>query len=112
MAAKKKSRGPKITTYVLTVNEETGKVLQAHVENSRTGARKKVGVNASIVGVPTAVVFTKHRNPGDRGVPGIGGPITRLGLKNLHVMPINPLINPPTNPVNPAPTRLIKKMLK
>jgi hypothetical protein len=104
MAAKKR-RGPRVTTYVLTVNEETGKVLGAHVEDPRTGARKKASVQASFRGVPTVVLFGDQQQPGDdSSLPAITGPVTRLALGALHINKVAP--------VNPAPTRLPKARLK
>ncbi|HZP11542.1 MAG TPA: hypothetical protein VFB36_03865 [Nevskiaceae bacterium] len=101
MAAKK--RGPRITTYVLTVNEETGKVLRAHIEDSRTGERKKVDMKGKSKAGPTIVVFGNKQNPGDdSSLPTVTGPITRLG--RLHVNTVAP--------VNPSPMRLPKARTK
>ena len=77
MAAKKGSRGPKIHTYVLKVNKETGQVLEAHLEDAVTGVRKKINLKASRIGSPTTVAFV----PGDNILPSGGVvPITRLFL--------------------------------
>lgn len=85
MAAKKRIKGPKIHTYVLKVNRETGQVLQAHLEDPISGVRRKINLKASPKGAPTLVMF----GPGDRILPSGGGPVIgRLGFGT-------PVINPP-----------------
>lgn len=67
MVAKKRSRGPKIITYVFDVNVETGKILRTHIENPVTGERIKLKGN------PTS---TFDLGPGGGIAPRIYGSIT------------------------------------
>ena len=91
MATKKRRGGPKIHTYVLTVNAETGKVLSTQLEDPVTGRRKRTKMVFSSAG---SVI---PHGPETRILGGIQ-PVTRLNLTNLHVVPR-------TAPINPGPAR-------
>lgn len=85
MAAKKRSRGPKVVNYVLKVNVQTGQVLRAHVEHPITGERVELKGKA----VPQ-VIF----GPGHGIAPVILGSVSPRPIAPTSLMRV-PMPDPP-----------------
>ena len=97
--ATRKRRGPKIVTYILKVNEETGRVLEALQEDAMTGQRKAIAFESMLHGTVGNKIPGPH--PGDKGFPSII-PVNRMSTgTNLHIRPI---VTP-----DPPPERKLRK---
>ncbi len=86
MATKKRSRGPKVITYVLKVNAQTGQILETQVEHPVTGERIKIKGGL----VPSAIVF----GPGGGIEPRIMGSISPRPISPTQLMRV-PTPDPP-----------------